>query len=361
MLRIANLHIGKSAIAGILLAWTLLLAMDAFLALIAEISDLDRGDYTLRDAFTVIALTIPRRAYDLFPTAAVVGTLLGLGALAVSSELVAYRAAGVSRLRIAMAAVLACATLLIPVLAMGEFVAPAAEVRANELKIQAREGDMGLARKSGLWIRSGDTFLNARRPLAADPGREGEVELADITVYETDGEMLVEALYAESGRYMDGQWTLSGVRQSRLGPEQVDSENRDEITLTLDIDPEIVTTAAADPRNLGIRELLPYVEFLQSNDLGDDAYRAALWQRLAYPVAALAMALAGTPFLFGGLRGGGLGQRLFIGMVVGIVFYLVSKASNNLGVVYGLSPPLAALAPALLVAGTAVVFLRRHS
>lgn len=360
MLRIANLHIGKSAIAGILLAWIVLLSLDAFLALIAEIGDLDRGDYTLRDAFVYIALTLPRRAYDLFPTAAVVGTLLGLGALAGNSELVAYRAAGVSRLRIATAALLACAALLVPVLLMGELVAPTAEVRANELKILAREGDMGLARRSGLWIRSGNTFLNARRPLAGPGGDSREVALADITVYETDGRRLVETYTAGSGRFRDGQWTLEGVRGTRVDADGASRTDREIASLTLDVNPELVTRAASDPKNLGVRELIPYLRFLRANELGDDAYRAALWQRLAYPLAALAMALAGTPFLFGSLRAGGLGHRLFIGMVVGIVFFLVSKASNNVGVVYGISAPVAALAPALLVGGTAIFFLRRH-
>ena len=56
--------------------------------------------------------TIPSRAYTLFPTAAVIGVLLGLGQLAASSELTVLRALGLSRKRLSVSVALSLLLLL---------------------------------------------------------------------------------------------------------------------------------------------------------------------------------------------------------------------------------------------------------
>src|SRR3546814_5476436 len=65
-----------------------------------NLGSIGQGDYGVGTALLALLLTLPRRLYDLFPYAAVIGSLMGLGALAASSELTALRAAGLSRQRI---------------------------------------------------------------------------------------------------------------------------------------------------------------------------------------------------------------------------------------------------------------------
>jgi lipopolysaccharide export system permease protein len=71
------------------------------------------------------------------------------------------------------------------------------------------------------------------------------------------------------------------------------------------------------------------------------------------------MLILAMPFLFGSQRGGGAGQRVFIGIIAGIAFFLINKVLNELGSVYGLSPVLSAFTPALVFLGVSVVALRR--
>ena len=60
------------AVAFVLLGF---LALFAFFDLIAELRDLGMGDYQLRQIFTVVALCVPGRAYELLPIAVLIGTL----------------------------------------------------------------------------------------------------------------------------------------------------------------------------------------------------------------------------------------------------------------------------------------------
>ena len=65
-------------------------------------------------------------------------------------------------------------------------------------------------------------------------------------------------------------------------------------------------------------------------------------------MVALVMLFLSIPFVFGPLRSVGIGQRIFTGAIIGIVFYLLNKTFAYMAVVYGLSPLVATAFPTLL-------------
>ncbi|HVQ32465.1 MAG TPA: LptF/LptG family permease, partial [Lysobacter sp.] len=98
--KLHDLYIGRVVLVSVLMTWTIVLGLDCVQALlIGEMSDIGEGNYDFLHALLYVIYTAPRRAYTLFPTAAVVGALMGLGQLAASSELTALRALGLSRRR----------------------------------------------------------------------------------------------------------------------------------------------------------------------------------------------------------------------------------------------------------------------
>jgi len=48
-----------------------------------------------------------------------------------------------------------------------------------------------------------------------------------------------------------------------------------------------------------------------------------------------------VPFVFGGMRSVSSGQRIFIGILVGFGFYVVTQISTQMGQVYAMNPLLA--------------------
>ena len=62
MIRVADRHLGSTAIGGILLALLLLVSLDAFFALIRELADIGKGDYQVGHVLWYILLTLPARA-----------------------------------------------------------------------------------------------------------------------------------------------------------------------------------------------------------------------------------------------------------------------------------------------------------
>ena len=148
-------------VASVLLTWMVLLGLDVVVAVSSEFKDIGTGDYGFAPALIHVLYTIPRRIYELFPTAAVIGALMGLGQLAASSELTALRALGLSRRRLSFAVALALAALTLLMVVNGETLAPWGQRSADAVKANAKSRDVTVAQYSGLWAREGDMFLNA--------------------------------------------------------------------------------------------------------------------------------------------------------------------------------------------------------
>jgi len=72
------------------------LALFAFFDLIAELRDLGKGEYVLRQIVTVVLLGLPAHAYELMPVAVLIGTLYVLAHLSSNSEYTVMRGAGLS-------------------------------------------------------------------------------------------------------------------------------------------------------------------------------------------------------------------------------------------------------------------------
>ena len=100
MLRIDR-YLSRRLLAGLAIALLVLLALFNLIALAEELEDVGQGSFTLPDALWVTVLTTPKRIVELLPVSALLGGLLGLGAMANDRELIVIRAVGLSKRRIA--------------------------------------------------------------------------------------------------------------------------------------------------------------------------------------------------------------------------------------------------------------------
>ena len=117
------------------------------------------------------------------------------------------------------------------------------------------------------------------------------------------------------------------------------------------ISPQILDVLAANPSQLAIRELWLYIDYLERNGLDAQSYRLALWRKLLAPLVYVAMLVVALPFVFGPQRAAGVGQRLLIGLLLGLAFFLMNFLLGNLVLLYGYPPVLGAVLPSLLFIG----------
>lgn len=352
-MRILDRYLGRAVVTGTLLALLILLAVDLFFAFANEVQDIGKGRYGLTDVFAFIGLTVPRRIYEMFPMAALLGSLLSLGALASSSELVAIRAAGVSVLRIAGSVLKAGAIPLLIVAAIGEWVAPHTEQLAQQQRSFAQSETITFRSDRGLWARDGRRFINIRNILP--DGRLAEVEVFELGA---DNQLLA-AMRAKSAAHTAGNWRLEDVRRGELHDDALKLTRARTLDWPSLLSPQLLNVVTIAPQDLSARDLYRYAQYMRDNGLDDSRYQLAFWQRLLAPFAALVMLFLSIPFVFGPLRSVSTGQRLLWGVLTGVGFYLVNQTLGHMGQVYGMPGVLsAALPPLLFLAGGVWVMLR---
>jgi lipopolysaccharide export system permease protein len=359
MIRTVDKYIGKSAVLGILLVWTSLTALMMMFSVLGELRD-TTANYGASDAFWFVFQTGPRLAYQIFPVSALMGSLLGIGSLASANELVAFRVSGVSRLRLAAAGMAGALFLTIPVMVVGEWVAPDAEQQARAFKLSEIVGQVIIGGPSGMWMRDGNDIVNIRRPmLTADRGQQS-ISFLDIEIHHFDGfSGLRKITRAESASFSGGQWTLENVSVVEIGESEVIPRKLDRTPWISGVKPELLESAVSRPFYLSIRALWDQMTYLQNNGLDNRIYKSAFWEKILYPVAIIALVLAGMPFVFGSSRQHNHGFRIFVGMTLGGVFMLVNAAAQNFATAYALPVAISTALPSIILMFVAITVLRR--
>lgn len=342
-MRLLGNYIGKTIAVHILAVMLVLLALYFFSTFVTEVTDVGKGKYQVLDALQFSLMLLPRQVYELFPLVALLGTMLGLGALASTSELTVMQASGISVGQIMREILKVGAVLVVIAVILGEMIAPPLEKEARNQRARAMSENISLNVKSGLWAREGDTFINIERLLI-----NGHASGIHLYRFSPDGKLL-QSTSAKQGQYQKEEWQLMQVEHTFFGEQRITRQFEKSIGWKSSVAPEVIDVVAIPPENLSIRDLLDYLRYLHENELEAQRYELSLWARIAAPFATAGMILLAIPFVFGSLRTVSVGQRIVIGALIGIGFYLFNGIFGRVGLVYNLPPLLSALTPTVLV------------
>ncbi|MBB6184170.1 LPS export ABC transporter permease LptG [Oleiagrimonas soli] len=353
--------IATTVLSTLAIVWLILVGFDTLGQFLKQLGHVGQHGYTLSKAAIYIADTIPRRMYEHFGNAALIGGLLGLGGLAGSGELTALRAAGMSKLRIAASVTAVVAVLTLAVMLIGETLAPAGDQRAQAIQLALHSDNIGLTTRSGLWARDGGDVVNAKGAQAVREDGHQRVQLVDVRVFSFDDSgQLTEFRHAKSAENDGRDWTLKDLRINTLDADGVHSREVASEPWKTHLDARVLEQSIVHPQYLSMRDLYANMQYLRANGQNPGAYAVSFWSHALYPLNVLVLVLCAMPFAFGALRSGGLGKRLFIGVLLAIAWYFLQQSMTNFGTVYGLSPMLANLLPAMVLVIVATLYFRRH-
>ena len=327
------------------MAMAVLLTLGGLFLFITQQGDIGVGSYGAQDAFLFTLLNLPQQAFELLPIGALIGALMGLGNLAAGSELVVTRASGVSVWRIAWPVGLAGLTLALLMYGIGEYAAPPLAQFAKREKTTDKLADVSFAGSSSAWVKDGNLILRVQT---------GEVDRAfgGVSLFQLDGPTKLRSIQrAERISIADpGRWRLHKVATSRFGDDRITADVVDETTMQSTVNPEFLGLAATDPQLLTLRGLASYIDHLRRNSLETASYEIGYWARIARIFAVIIVALLALPFVFGPLRTTGAGTRTVIGVMLGVVFFLVNRTIESGGQLFGLNPALVGWLPTAVIA-----------
>lgn len=351
-MRKINWYVGKTVFVAVLMVLLVLLALDVVGTFIDEMGSL-RGEYTLFEALIYVLLTVPGRVYQYLPYASLVGCLAGLGILANASELVVIRAAGVSVARLSWMVIKPVLLFVALGIGLGEYVTPYTDLVADSRRALAMGNQHEVQVQGRLWTREGNDFIyfGAVHPDGVIHG---------LTRYRFDGQrQLLEASYSREVSYEGGYWHEKDVAITHLQNDSAQAEHQQSRRWDTDLSPTLLNIVALEPHALSIRNLFFYSNYLRQQGLETGEYRLALWEKALQPLATVSLVLIAISFIFGPLREVTMGQRIFTGVVFGIVFRLTQSLLGPSSLVFGFPPIIAVIIPIAGCFGLGLYLLNR--
>jgi len=335
-----------------------LISLFALLDLIRELKDFGHGNYRLPQIISYVLLSTPGHVYELFPVAVLIGAIFALAQLAANSEYTVIRVSGVSMRRFASLLAQIGAVLAVLNFLVGEFVAPEAEQAAQRLRVRATTGVVASDFRSGLWVKEATSFVNVQRP-------RPDSSLAGVRIYQFDQEhRLLSISQAERGVYQkDERWQLENVVQTIFEGGRTRVERVDRSYWSSVLTPAILNVLLVDPEQRSARDLFYYVQHLRESKQQSARFEIALWTKFTYPLAVVVMMVLALPFAHVQRRVGGIGAKVFAGIMLGLGFHLVNRLVGYIGSIYEWPVALSALLPSTLflaVAFTMIWLLERR-
>lgn len=345
-------YVARSVIVAILAVLSVMLGLDSLFGLIEELSDVDE-QYRALDAFQFVVLSMPGRAVLYVPYSALVGCLIGLGMLAGTSELVIMRASGVSTFRISRFVLQPVLVFVLAAMLLGEFVTP----RIDQYAVAQRNAALGgqsMSSDSGFWSRDGQEFVHIN-------GVSGEGHLLGISRYQygDDGRLLVSS-FAQSAQYQKTHWLEKNVVVTSLSDAGSFTESLPQRQWQTPLKPKLLDVLAISEDALGIVDLYSYANYRQSQGLKSDKYWLVFWEKALQPVATISLVLVAISFIFGPLRQVTTGFRVFIGVMVGVVFKTAQAILGPSSLVFGFSPLLAVMVPIVVCLAGGLWMITRY-
>jgi len=352
-MKLLDLYLARVLMGQILVVLAVLAGIFAFVTFIDQVSYLGTGNYSVLDALRYVLLSTPRITYEIFPMAVLIGAILGLSLLALDSELIVMRSSGVSIGQITSAVLKLGLFLALIALLIGEFLTPWTETLAQRGRAQALERNIEHKSNSGLWMRDGGTFVNVREVLP-------DLSLRDIRVFQFNNNQLRALVHAGRGYFSESFWDLDEVKQTLIDEQGFTTvAEGPKARWTTSVTPQTMSVFLVQPDQLSLMQLRKYIAHLNANVQDTRNFELAYWSKFNLPLATGVMLLLAIPFVFGSIRTDSMGRNLFIGIMIGIVFFAASKALGYIVLVYRLPPELGATLPTLAFAIAAGLLYRR--
>lgn len=353
-----------------------LLGLFMFFTLVDELDSVS-AKFPLTALFYLQALSIPTRLYDLLPIGLLIGAILALAGLAQRNELVILRVSGVSGMGLLKMLWLISIPLVLGATILSELITPIAEIKSSEANLLMRGRVEGGRLASGYWFKEpteggGTRVINIGRLLASG-------NAADLRLYEfPDGTALSLMSTAESGRFVDGQLLMQNVTETRISPEtravlaDAKVSERPVVVKEKIASRQVQTTLTAErlvariltPERMTLKALHDYIQYLERNQLQSDRQVVAVWRKLAYPFTLVVMLTIAAPIGFMQTRRGGVGAKVFLGILIGTGFFMINQLALNVGLLYKWPPVVTALLPnimAILLALTAIFSMEHRN
>ncbi len=277
---------------------------------------------------------LPQTIYMGAPIAALLSSMIVLGAMSQSNELTAIRASGISLARTAMPILAASVLIGTALFWLGNSLVPV----GNRFFLSAKQEIKGEADEeeeegNRVWYVSEEKGKPPVILRIEDVDRETG-KLKGVTVFKTGPEFALEtqtvALFGSP--LPEGGWALEKARIrdfSGNGPPAIKTMER--TTLNIPDGTEEFLRVQRAPEEMTLPELSRQMDRIKKHGLPDAAYRVEWHTRFAIPMATLILVMVGAPLAVRPVRTSGTALSILGAVLVGFSYYVIIAEFISLG------------------------------
>jgi LPS export ABC transporter permease LptG/LPS export ABC transporter permease LptF len=329
----------------VLFGFVMLMLVFTFFELVGDIL---RNHIALSTVGAYLINLTPSMLYQIAPLAVLIAVLVTFGVLNRNSELIAMKATGISLYRLVIPIVSIAAILAVSLFLFDNFYLPQANRKQEALR-------------SIIKGRPPQTFLHPEQkwifgqPHPGEPGRifyyqffdPDHNEFANLSLFEFNPSTfaLSRRIFAARVNWNPGTETWSfhdGWERDIDGPNVTQYREFKQTNFSeIHEEPTYFKKESLQSQEMNFGQLDRYIGDLRQSGFDTMRLRVALWQKLAYPLVAIIMAVLAIPFALSmGRRGSLTGIAVAIG--VALAYFVVNALFSALGNVNYLPAPLAA-------------------
>ncbi|QWE20132.1 LPS export ABC transporter permease LptG [Polynucleobacter sp. AP-Kolm-20A-A1] len=355
-----------------------LVALFLFFDILSELGSV-QGQYTLPLALLHVLLKAPSRISEIIPIAGLIGSIYVFAMLASQSEFTILRIAGLDIKRSLITLTKISLPLVILTLVMSEWVGPYTEAKSDQIRMKALGSSYTSQFRTGVWVKD-----RLRDEDGSGPVRPGvryvnvgkidkDNEISNIRMYEFDDSYHLLSIRSANSGYFDetGIWVLNDVTETRFKETKQSDPlnavfsahtfNHPILTLESEVTPQILSVLLISPEKMSIVSLGRFISHLRDNKQDAQRHSIAFWKKVVYPFTIFVMLALALPFAYMKVRAGGVGIKVFGGIMLGMSFQLFNSLFSNVGLLGSWPALLTALTPPLVYFLLALVALRRVS
>ena len=347
-MRILAFYFGRFLGVRILAILFALSALLVLMDIIENIEDVLERRGSIADVFLFVSYRLPTIVESVIPVSVLIGSVLGILALSMHSELTALRAAGVSQLKVAALGLPFCLLVVLGHYVLADRIAPSSE------KAFVEWWEPLIKRSGVLWLRGDENIVKI-----GSISRDGTL-LAAVTIFSNDASGELAAKFnASTATYANDGWTLYDVVKITVGQPGTTVEELAELEWPGGPKPEVVLDLVSSPEQLTKGKLTSIISTPWSSTVEQPVYMTELARRSVVPLTSLVMMLLAAAAIRGQSRAAGPQIGAAISIALGLTFLIVDGLSAALGRAGLVAPELAAWTPLVLFAGAAGFFLLR--
>lgn len=345
MSMIFNQYIKKSILLNILIVFLIFISLSSIIKLFDELHNLEKKNYFIQDIFFCIILNLPKE-FDLFlPMSTLLGGLLGLSALEIRNELIIMQIAGLSKLQISIPIIKSAIFILLFNIISNEWLLPYSQKLVYAYKDKKQFNTYLFPEKNEkLWLTGKNHFFCIKKILTTR-------ELLGIDLYYfKKNKKLQKILYIERAQYIEQHWFLLNITELDFSQKTRILQNKIpfmvwDTTLT----PKLLSIIIVHPRILSMSNLKHCIQYFNKIGQNSKYYELIFWNKIISPITGVIMIITALSCTWGPLYKKKINIKLFFGVAIGFLFYILHQICGTFSIIYNVSPIIGAISPIMLL------------